>query len=115
MSEIFDHEDKRRFRFWNTAPADPLKDAQAQGRPHYSRATKGILYHQSFFPVGQLHRQKTMERVPATYLLWVVDQPFAKRDQGWQRVVDYVARHRAEIEVRAGLESPACKKPGEAE
>lgn len=113
--ELFDHEDKRRFRYWNTAPADPLTDAQAQGRPHYSRATKGILYHQSFFPVGQLHRQKTMERVPAAYLLWAVDQPFAKRDAGWKRVADYVARHREEIEARAGKESTACKKSGEAE
>jgi hypothetical protein len=109
-AEIFDHEDRRKFQFWNTSPPDVLRDAKTQGRAHFSRATKGILFHQSFFPVGQQHREKTMERVPADYLLWAVSQPFASRDRDWQRVADYVDRHRAEIEERALKEAQACKK-----
>jgi hypothetical protein len=109
--EIFDHEDRRKHHFWNTAPADPLQEARDAGRAHYSRVTRGVLHHQSFFPVGKLHRLKTMERVPATYLLWVMEQAWSRKSKEWAPVIDYVDRHREMIEERATKEGQACKSP----
>ena len=46
------------------------------------------------FPFGT-HKGKPMEKVPATYLDWVQDQPWISK---WPDVVDYIERNRTAID-----------------
>lgn len=94
-------DDDKEYAFWTTAPFDPIQAAKDRGGVHYSRATRGVLFHQSAMPLGK-HLGKIMERVPAADLLWIHRQPWAKQGR-WHPVWDYVERHLAEIEARAEL------------
>ena len=78
-------------------PADPTLVAAARGGQHKNAATGYTLYHQSAMPAG-VHAGKTMERVPAEYLLRMAGS--AAGGAAWQAVKDYVKRHLAEITAR---------------
>lgn len=58
-------------------------------------------------PVGE-HQGHRMEDVPAKYLLWCADQPFAK-DPRWQprwaRVAAYVERNRIALEAEVDADA----------
>lgn len=88
MSRLFDHHDREKNRFWNTAPADPLKLAKASGTPYL---TGKPLMPESPMPVGE-HVGKTMRQVPVAYLRWVNAQPWAKTWRHWAPVADYLER-----------------------
>jgi len=88
MSAIFDHHDREKHRFWNTAPVDPLALAKASGTPYL---TGKPLMPESPMPVGE-HVGKTMRQVPVEYLRWVNAQPWAKTWRHWAPVADYLER-----------------------
>lgn len=46
------------------------------------------------FPYG-VHKDKPMEKVPASYLDWVIDQPWINK---WPEVVEYIERNRKAID-----------------
>lgn len=96
---IFDHEDLKKRAFWEKAPFDPIAHAKQTGQPHYSRATRGVLFHQSAMPLG-VHQGKIMERVPADYLLWLREQKWSNSDK-WKPVMDYVDINLEQIRERA--------------
>lgn len=49
------------------------------------------------FPFGRFQRSMTkMKDVPASYLDWLVDQPWMEK---WPAVLDYIARNRKLIDV----------------
>lgn len=54
-------------------------------------------------PAGE-HEGKRMEEVPAAYLLWCADQPFASEPR-WVRVAQYVEKNRAALEAEAEAEA----------
>lgn len=85
-------EEKRRERFWNTAPDDPVALARKADRSHYNRALGKVLMPQSHMPLGE-HRDKIMTAVPAAYLAWVQAQPWAAAWEAWAPVADYLSRH----------------------
>lgn len=88
MPALFDHHDRKKNRFWNTAPVNPLKLAQASGTPYL---TGKPLMPESPMPVGE-HVGKTMRQVPVAYLRWVNAQPWAKTWRHWAPVADYLER-----------------------
>jgi hypothetical protein len=102
MPTMQDDDDK--FQFWNTAPVDPIAKAQAERIPHHSRATHGVLFHQSACPIGP-HTGKIMERVPASWLMQIRTQQWAKTAAGYNRILDYIERHIHQIEPRAVKEN----------
>lgn len=88
MPALFDHHDRKKNRFWNTAPANPLALAKASGTPYL---TGKPLMPESPMPVGE-HVGKTMRQVPAAYLRWVNAQPWARTWRHWAPVADYLER-----------------------
>lgn len=105
-------DDEAKHRFWNTAPHDPIRAARANNHPHYSRATKGVLFHQSAMPFGQ-YTGRIMTQVPAEFLLQVHQSWWGKKPK-WAAVRDYTDRHLTEITERAKIEEAkrqANKKP----
>lgn len=102
MPTMRDDDDKH--RFWNTAPADPIAQAKAARIPHRSRATHGVLFHQSHCPIGP-HAGKIMERVPAHWLMQIRTQQWAKQANGYREILDYIDRHLPDIETRAQTEA----------
>ena len=96
---IFDHEDLKKRKFWETAPFDPIAHAKQTNQPHYSRVTRGVLFDQSVMPLG-IHLGKIMERVPADYFLWLREQNWAASEK-WKAVMDYVDRNLEQIRKRA--------------
>jgi len=50
---------------------------------------------ESLMPYGKEHKGKRMDKVPASYLLWVVDQPWATK---WDGVRGYVESNRILLE-----------------
>ena len=91
MPALFDHNDHRRHRFWNTAPADPTA-ASRKGKGSYFRPGHNrVLMPDSFIPCGE-HAGKTLRAVPLDYLLWVNAQPWAAQWDSWQPVADYISR-----------------------
>lgn len=91
MPAIFNDDDKRRHRFWNTAPPDPTKAAR-QGKGSYFRPGHNrVLMPDSFMPTGE-HAGKTMRAVPLDFLLWVNAQLWAVNWDSWQPVADYISR-----------------------
>lgn len=101
MPTMRDDDDKH--RFWNTAPLDPIAKSKALRIPHHSRATHGVLFHQSACPIGP-HQGKIMERVPASWLIQIRTQTWAKTAAGYHQILDYIFRHEPEIEQRAQQE-----------
>lgn len=92
--EIFSQEDKDKFRFWNTPPPDPqtlAKNSEAGYHPRNSLGRDRILMPTSPMPVGE-HANKIMQAVPADYLRWVNEQPWAARWPAWAPVADYLQR-----------------------
>lgn len=89
MGPIKDEDERRRFRFWNTAPVNPLAQAKKSGTPYLGRGR--VLMPESAMPVGE-HVGKTMRQVPHAYLRWVQAQPWAADWQHWQPVADYLSR-----------------------
>lgn len=89
MNHIFDQQDHDKFRFWNTAPVNPLDRAKKSGTPYM---TGKALMPESPMPVGE-HVGKTMRQVPRAYLRWVSAQPWASQWRHWAPVADYLARH----------------------
>lgn len=85
------HRLDRKFRFWNTAPPDPVSLAKKASVPHYNRALGQVLMPQSHMPIGP-HAGKIMSEVPADYLAWGQDQPWAAAWAQWQPVADYLLR-----------------------
>lgn len=83
--------DEDSFRFWNTAPADPIAAARADGRDHYNRTLGQVLMPDSFMPRGE-HREKTMRNVPAAYYEWLQRQPWFQTSPRWADVRDYLKR-----------------------
>jgi len=93
--EIFSHEDRQKFRFWNTAPPDPVAALKKRGQAYHPRNSLGkdqILMPQSPMPIGE-HTGKLMSAVPLDYLRWVNDQPWAAQWQHWAPVADYLTRY----------------------
>jgi hypothetical protein len=88
MSAIFNHDDRRRHRFWNTAPANPLALAKKSGTPYL---TGKALMPDSPMPVGE-HVGKVMRQVPDDYLRWVNAQPWSADWRHWAPVADYLLR-----------------------
>ncbi len=87
-----------------TPPAkDPARTADLQGRNVRNAATGYTLFHQSVMPVGR-YRSRTMERVPAVLLLYLASFAENRIHARFAPVVDYVDRHRQEIERRADAE-----------
>jgi len=50
---------------------------------------------QSRMPYGDLHKGEKMHGIPASYLLWSVDQPWAT---GWEGLREYVEENRELLE-----------------
>ena len=94
--------DDKEHHFWNTAPFDPIAAAKADGRAHHSRATKGVLYNQSYMPIGEF-AGRIMTAVPAWFLLLVHKSWWGTKPK-WAAVRDYTDRHLAEITERHGKE-----------
>lgn len=101
MSQWSQQSADERFRLL-PAPPDPVKIHQKAGHAHFNRTLGRNLMPQSLMPVGE-HRQKTMERVPLDYLLWVNAQRWAQDWPDWAPVADYLSR--------CGPHSP-CAAPG---
>ena len=87
-----DGDQRRRERFWRTAPPDPIRLAKQAGLPHYNRALGQVLMPQSAMPIGA-HAGKIMSAVPADYLAWVNVQPWDAAWPAWAPVRDYIERH----------------------
>lgn len=85
-------EERRKFRFWNTAPPDARRDARKHGGAHFDRVMHAVLMPDSPMPVGP-HAEKTMRQVPVDYLAWVQAQPWAAAWVPWRPVADYLDRH----------------------
>lgn len=83
--------DEKQWRWWNTAPADPVMQAAEAGVGHYNRVLGRVLMPDSFMPLGE-HRQKTMRHVPAQYLLYVWGDKALRANPRWAPVLDYIAR-----------------------
>lgn len=88
MGRIFDHNDRQKNKFWNTAPVNPLAEARKRGLAYTSRRP---LMPESPFPFGE-HLGKTMRQVPAAYLRWIDAQPWASTWRLWLPVRDYLER-----------------------
>lgn len=100
-----DGDQRRRERFWNTAPPDPVKLAKQAGMPHYNRPLGQVLMPQSSMPIGP-HAGKIMSEVPAEWLAWVNTQPWSANWHHWQPVRDYIERHPIGIMDPADLTQP---------
>lgn len=85
-------------------PWDPIKQSARTGRQHRNAATGYTLFNQSAMPFGE-HSGKIMERVPAEYLLWLIEQPWSG-DFKWRNVKVYIALNLEEIKERAAKETP---------
>lgn len=85
-------DDEARHRFWNTAPGDPLKAAANSGAAHFNKVLGRTLMPDSFFPLGNLHREKTMRNVPAAYYRWLQSQAWFRTSREWAPVRDYMER-----------------------
>jgi hypothetical protein len=93
MSRIFDADDRRRQRFWNTAPPDPTRLAKKSGTPYFRHGDRSRpLTPHSFMPVGP-HASKQLHAVPPDYLLWVHQQPWSRTWAHWQPVTSYIERY----------------------
>lgn len=88
MASLNSYDDRNRFHFWNTAPADPLALAKKAGTVYHNGRP---LMPESAMPVGE-HLGKTMRQVPRDYLRWVDAQPWAAQWPAWERVRDYLTR-----------------------
>ncbi len=84
--------EKRRERFWRTAPPDPARVAKRSGRSYFRAGHGRVLTPHDMMPCGE-HQGKHMRAVPADYLLWVNAQPWAPRWLPWQPVADYLTRY----------------------
>ncbi len=83
--------DEAKWRWWNTAPPDPVAQAREHNLPHYNRVLGRALMPDSFMPLGK-HREKTMRHVPRDYFTWLEAQEWFPRDPKWQPVRDYLER-----------------------
>lgn len=91
MPALFDHNDRRRHRFWNTKPTDPTALSR-RGGAYFRPGTNRVLGPDSFMPIGE-HASKHMRAVPLEYLLWVHAQPWAKHWDSWQPVTTYLENY----------------------
>lgn len=88
--------ERRRERFWRTAPPDPTAQAKKRGTPYHARrsvtaAGGRVLMPDDFMPLGP-HAGKQLRAVPPDYLLWVNQQPWSKAWHHWQPLADYIER-----------------------
>lgn len=83
--------DEAQWRFWNSAPADPIAAARADGRDHHNRVFGAVLMPDSFMPRGE-HREKTMRNVPQDYYRWLQRQAWFEGSTKWADVRDYLQR-----------------------
>jgi hypothetical protein len=74
--------------------------------PHRRCATHGVLFHQSASPIGP-HTGKFMERVPASGLMQIRTQNWAKTANGYREILKYIDRHLPDIEARSVKEQSA--------
>lgn len=94
--QLFDHDDRKRHRFWNTAPVDGRERARKAGVGYFPRGR--TLMPDSPMPVGE-HAGKVMRQVPLAYLAWVNAQRWAVRWEDWAPVADYLSRFPLPAEV----------------
>lgn len=100
------NEQARKERFWRTAPPDPTKVHKQNGVPYFRPGHDRVLMPSSFMPVGE-HAGKQMQAVPAAYLVWVDDQPWAKAWTPWQPVHDFIDRFiRSDDDTLAAIDFP---------
>ncbi len=103
MGPIKDADERRRFRFWNTAPVNPLVEAKKSGTPYLGRGQDLMPDHP--MPVGE-HVGKIMRQVPHAYLRWVQAQPWAADWRPWQPVAGYLSRFPLPEKSAAGPAAP---------
>lgn len=102
---MFANSPSRAEEFYRKPPdPDPVLVDAAAGRRHINPATGAVLFHQSVMPLGE-HIGKIMERVPASYYLYLARQAWFSTSSKWAQVRSYIERHRHEIEVRAATET----------
>lgn len=94
--------DEKKYRFWNTAPPDPIEQAHRGGMRYQAKVLHGVLMNQSLMPFGP-YRGRIMTAVPAWYLLQAHAAPWGKNAK-WHHVTDYTDRHLADITERAKTE-----------
>ena len=110
--QIFDHNDRKRHKFWNTAPTDGRARANKAGVGYFPRGR--ALMPPSPMPIGE-HAGKTMRQVPLDYLAWVNTQPWSQQWSDWQPIADYLERFplpekslEAATETRLVFVEPLC-------
>lgn len=92
MPALFDHNDHRKHRFWNSKPADPTAPSRRGHGAYFRPGHNRVLGPDSFMPIGE-HAGKHMRAVPIDYLLWVHAQPWAKQWDSWQPVTAYLENY----------------------
>lgn len=88
--------ERRRARFWRTAPPDPTQQAKQRGTPYHARRSitqdgDRVLMPSDMMPLGP-HAGKHLHAVPPDYLLWVDQQPWSKAWHHWKPIASYIER-----------------------
>lgn len=100
--------DDLRHRKWNDCPPprNPAKVAAREGRHHENQATGRVLFPDNVIPIGE-YTGRPLRQVPARELLRyaacsdLTANPKDPLCQRWAAVVDFVDRHRPDLEQRA--------------
>lgn len=109
--QVYDSHDLRH-RDWNDCPPprNPATVAAREGRHHENQATGKTLFWDNVMPIG-LYTGRPLRQVPARDLLRyaacadLTANPKDPLCQRWAAVVDFVDRHRPELEQRAQNEA----------
>lgn len=88
---LFDAKDDRRFRFWNTAPADPTLRGSQHGFG-YRNARRAALMPDDAFPLP-IWPGRTLRSIPSAWLAWVESQAWSRTWPDWEPVRDYLTRY----------------------
>ncbi len=87
---LFDAKDERRFRFWNTAPADPTLRGARYGFG-YRNARRPDLMPDHACPLP-IWPGRPMRSLPQAWLAWVEAQDWSRTWPDWEPVRDYLSR-----------------------